>query len=371
MGQILNIILSNALYVSLLVIVISALVAFFVKLYVRDRCLRDFDGFLVTVEDKSDDATWGTLRVYSSGIELLYAAEFQAPKGHVENSFILYEQELGGLRTLYRFHDDQSKKRQQMREKDIRRTYQPNIFRRVGRGVRNVISVFRDALVQMMNAILATRAAQAPGDLMLSRHKDLAKSGEQLVTSTIGNAYEPILERYVGQYVVFEVRDGDDVHDGYGILKEYSTKYLELLNVRLEVPLKIYVKDREYASGSPVQIEQHERSMRVTNSVERTVLVQAIEAGDSVRAVNVPVEPAESAEIALADGEDEVPVRLDLAVRCLADVIVPRTLAVVRHGGKREKPSLETLLGLNDLPYLPWVKRLLGVRIHEHPGDRA
>jgi hypothetical protein len=55
-------------------------------------------------------------------------------------------------------------------------------------------------------------------------------------------------------------------------------------------------------------------------------------------------------------------VSLEIDVRCLADLILPRGVAAVRHAGRREALSLDILLGLDELPRVPWVKRLFGDR---------
>ena len=63
---------SNALVVTVLVILVTSLIGFYVKMRGRDRCLRDMDGFQVTIETKDDHVAWGTLRTYATGVELLY-----------------------------------------------------------------------------------------------------------------------------------------------------------------------------------------------------------------------------------------------------------------------------------------------------------
>jgi hypothetical protein len=160
--------------------------------------------------------------------------------------------------------------------------------------------------------------------------------------------------------VTLEILRGKAVQEEYGILKEYSAKYIELLNVKTEVPIQMYLKDRSFPSGSPVRIERGERAIRVTNELDRTLLVEAVLGEGEARQVNVPVHSMESAEIQLLEGETAQSVQLDTSVRSLADLIVPRALAVVRHAGKREKISLEVLLGLDELPAFPWAKRLFG-----------
>jgi hypothetical protein len=57
---------SNALAVTVLVILVTSLIGFCVKMRGRDRCLRDLDGFQVTIETKDDQVAWGTLRTYAT-----------------------------------------------------------------------------------------------------------------------------------------------------------------------------------------------------------------------------------------------------------------------------------------------------------------
>jgi hypothetical protein len=350
--------LNNALTVSILVILISSVVGFYVRSRSLDRCMRDFDGFTVTVEDKSGKAIWGTLRAYNSGIELLYSSEHLSPEGHVRNSYILYDSELANLQAVYRFHDDQSATNQLKRKRDIERTYQPSIFRRAARGLRNLFTTFRDAIVQSLNAVLGQRAAQRPENLMLSKYKDLTSSGAQFLGGVSGSAYEPILERYIGHYVALEILRGESVEEEYGILKEYSLKYIEMLNVKLEVPIHIYLKERTL-KDIPVRIESQGSLCLVENGLDRTLIVESIRCQGEVRQVDVPVESGHRVDLELSDKEVGNPFELELSVRSLADLIVPRGVAVVRHAGKHEALDLEILLGLDDLPQLPWVKRLI------------
>jgi hypothetical protein len=353
--------LGNPLAVSIFVILITSLVGFYVNSRVRDRCLRDFDGYQVVIEDKAGKVMWGTLRTYSSGLELVYAsARRDEVEGHLENSYILYDKDLANLQAIYRFHDDQSEQNRRRRKTEIRRAYQPSLFRRGARALRNLFSTFKDAIAQATNTVLGYRAAQKPQDAMLSKHKELTNSGVQLLSGTVGNAYEPILERYIGQYVVLETLQGTTVEQDYGILKEYSSKYLELLSVKVEVPPCVYFRDPSSLKWRGIHTEQNGSHLHVTNPLGRTVVIEAIKCGDKARAVNLAVPGKGTVDVELLAQEAAGSVSVDLGVRCLADVIVPRAVGVVRNAGKREKLSLDTLLGLDELPSLPWMKRLIG-----------
>ncbi|MBN1641780.1 MAG: hypothetical protein JXA09_11140 [Anaerolineae bacterium] len=359
--------LNNPLYVSLFVILLSALVGFYVNSRVRDRCLRDFDGYTVTIEHKTGKMTWGVLRTYSTGLEVVYSTGHRDPEGHVEYSYILYDNETSTLQAIYRFHDHQTAQHARRREHDIARTYQPSIVSRARRSLRNLFNTFKDAIVQASNAILGQRAAQRPQNLVLSRYQDLTSSGVQLVSGTLGNAYEPILERHIGQYVVAELLRGEAIEEEYGILKEYSPKYVELLNAKVEVPLAVYLQRTEGQASDEVPVAPIGDAIRVTNPLPRTLLVQAVRRGKAAREVEVAVEPQQTVEVALTEEERGETIELEIGVRCLADLVVPRAVAAIRHAGKREALTLDVLLGLDDLPQLPWVRRLLGERERRMP----
>ena len=125
---------------------------------------------------------WGRLRTYSAGLEVVYAAAHHDTQGHEENSYILYGSELNGLQAVYRFHDDQLPRNQRRRERDIRRTYKPSIYRRMRRALRNVFSTFRDAIVQTTNTLLGRRMQQIQQGAMTGQYQQLTTSGAQLLS---------------------------------------------------------------------------------------------------------------------------------------------------------------------------------------------
>lgn len=63
----------------------------------RDRCLRDFDGFTVTLAEQGGDLVWGRACVYPTGIEIEYETPVVAPAGHLERSFIFYRDQFEAM----------------------------------------------------------------------------------------------------------------------------------------------------------------------------------------------------------------------------------------------------------------------------------
>jgi hypothetical protein len=181
----------------------------------------------------------------------------------------------------------------------------------------------------------------------------------------VGSAYEPILEHYIGQYVVLERQTHGEIEEEHGVLKEYSTQYIELLNVRAEVPLYIYLRRRPQVVEQRVRVEREGQVARVSHDLPHPIVAETLRSGDNERDLDLLVDPGKQVEIALSEAEAAGPVSFEWGVRCLADLVVPRTSALVRHAGKQEKLTWEEWLGLDDLPSLPWLKRLVRVRHDE------
>jgi len=65
---------------------------------------------------------------------------------------------------------------------------------------------------------------------MASQDKYVTEMKTSLAGS-IGTSYEPLLERYIGHRVVFQVSRGDQTMEHCGILKEYTADFIEIMDV--------------------------------------------------------------------------------------------------------------------------------------------
>ena len=298
--------LNNVVGLSILVIFGAALLTAFLRSRATDRCLKDFHRFHVTLERKDGKHIWGTLRVYSSGLELIYREPRQDPSGHIEASYIVYGTQYAEIvRGLYRFHDELTPANQRRRRRSARRTYRPNVFRRLGRWTRNILNTLRDAVVQSMSVVVGQLKKTHPGSAILAgQGKPILGVGSEVI-GVAGNAFDPILERYVGKRVVLQVQTADEVIEYPGILKDYTAKFLEVLNI-------------------PVLAHGHD----VPQPPAAAVLRQP-----GAAAPHAPHKAASPARPA----EDETRP---------ADIVVPRTVAVIRHAGPPERLGWRAFLGL-------------------------
>ena len=64
---------STIFYLTLLVVFFTAIITTVLTKWARDKCLKFFDHYHVTIERARGQTHWGICRVYSSGIEILLA----------------------------------------------------------------------------------------------------------------------------------------------------------------------------------------------------------------------------------------------------------------------------------------------------------
>src|SRR5436305_11277432 len=137
---------SAIFYITLLIIFLTAIITTIVTKWVRDKCLKFFDGYHVTLERNRGQTLWGHLKVFSAGIEVVYDRPFIDPRGRKKTSYMIYGQELDqAMLSLLRYHDELSDNQKKQRDHQIRATFNPGPLKRLWRGVRNFVNTLRDA----------------------------------------------------------------------------------------------------------------------------------------------------------------------------------------------------------------------------------
>lgn len=223
--------MDKALLITIAFIFLSTIVAAFIRGRKKDNCLKAFRDFMITLEDVNKKRIWGKLRVESTGLEFGYAEKHQDADGHVESSYILYKFEYGNMMALIRFHDELDEQGKAGREREIERVYHPGFWRRLGRKTMNVVKTIRDSIMEVSNVLLSQAKKVSPaGGLLTTQDKYVSQMKNELIGS-VETAYEPIFERHIGHRVVAEFLRGDTQIELPGILKDYTSEFIELLDV--------------------------------------------------------------------------------------------------------------------------------------------
>jgi len=217
--------------ITIIFIVLATVVAAFIRKRSRDKCLKDFWRNMVTLEETTGKLIFGTLRVENTGLEFVYPAAHKDEDGHDETSFILYKHEYPNITALIRFHDELSEANRKEREEELKRTYHPKMLRRLKRKTQNVFKTIRDSVMEVVNLLISQAKKTTPAGAVLTSQDKYVTQMKQELVSSVGTAFEPLLERYIGHKVVLELLKGDKIFEYCGVLKEYTADFLEIMDV--------------------------------------------------------------------------------------------------------------------------------------------
>jgi hypothetical protein len=221
----------SATTLTIIFIILAALVGAFARRVTRDKCLKDFAGYLVTLEKTDGRTVWGKVNVQNTGLEFLYPHVHKDEDGHDETTYVLYKNEYPNIQALLRFHDQLDGTHQKQRQKELNRTYHPPLFRRLKRKIINLFKTIRDSILEVINLLMAqAKKATAAGTVLTSQDKYVSQMQQQIV-GTVGTSYEPLLEKYIGHKVVLEIQKADRVIEYCGVLKDYTAEFIAVLDV--------------------------------------------------------------------------------------------------------------------------------------------
>src|SRR4029079_5964921 len=77
-------------YLTLLFIFLTAIITTVFTKWARDKCLKFFNCYHVTLERIRGQTIWGTLKVFSSGVEVVYDHAFVDARGRKKTSYLIY-----------------------------------------------------------------------------------------------------------------------------------------------------------------------------------------------------------------------------------------------------------------------------------------
>lgn len=329
---------------TILVIMGAALVGSYLRSSHRDRVLRDFDGFHVTVETKSGRLIWGTMKLYPTGFELVYRSDVQDDDQHVETSYIFYKDEYPEIQAIYRYARDLNEEDQKRRARSIERSFHPGLLRRALRSLRNFMSTAADSLTDALGMMLG-RARKPAAKLMTETSETYLKGIGKDIIGYVGTSYDPLLEDYVGTRVVMELVEQDEVHEHVGVMKEYSAEFLEMLDVYYPWPQMVKFRDQARTSvADRVIIEYRGQEVFIENSGEQPLYLERLTIEERSTELDAILTSGEQMVLPVGGEVDEVELHLRVASRL--DVIVPRRHALIRHRAERYMPETIFDIGL-------------------------
>ena len=186
---------------------------------------------MVTLEEKTGKTIWGVLRTENTGLELIYKDKYRDAQGHIEASYILYKNEYSSIQAIIRFHDQLDDKGKKKREIELHKTYHPSFIRRSKRRLINIFKTVRDSFVEVLNLFIGQIKKKTAAGGMLSTQDKYVTQMKQNLVGVIGASYEPLLEKYIGRKVILELMKGDKIVEYSGVLKEYTSEFIEIMDI--------------------------------------------------------------------------------------------------------------------------------------------
>ncbi|GIV58471.1 MAG: hypothetical protein KatS3mg042_1384 [Rhodothermaceae bacterium] len=341
--------------IGLLSLLVLGTVLALIQTYRRDPCLRDFDGFYITLAEQDGDLCWGRAEIFPTGLEIVYPEPVRAPEGHLERSFIFYRDQYEALDALYRFPGGLSDEERARRERVIRRTARPGLLRKLGRCLRNWIGMVRDALLQAIGLVIGAVKSRSPGTVVLGSQEQQIKALSSEVIGHVGNAFDPLLERHLYRPVVVELTRQGRKYSYCGWLKLYSSRFVEIVDVIANgagtpLPPGDYAPgDAQLATlGLDVRVEAGR--LRLHNQSPHVLFARDVEAGTWQRRLGCMLPPGHTADLVLPPETPPVTVRVGIGAVERFDMVVPRTHAIIRHAA--QPGSLPAEAALEEAPTL-------------------
>ncbi len=224
--------LLNSFTITFLFIILSTLVAAFFRKRGRDKCLIHFEDDPIVLEKTNGDLIpCGNLHVENTGLEFVFKEKIRGDFGLLKTTYLLYKYEFPQIQALIRYHDELSKEEQEKRLNEIKKVYHPRFRRRTWRKIQNIFKTIKDSFAEILTLFIThIQKVGTTGKIIKDQNKYVNQMKSNLIES-VGTAYEPLLEQYIGKLVVFELIRNESVVKFKGILKDYTVTFIEILDV--------------------------------------------------------------------------------------------------------------------------------------------
>jgi small nuclear ribonucleoprotein (snRNP)-like protein len=333
----------------------------------KDKLLKSLAGHLVTIELKGDQPGHdgarhrGRLRVESEGLEVV---EEKANSSNEKVSYLHRKgpkgKEYENIHAIIRYHDFLTDREKQEREAEVDRVYHPSIGIRLRRRVRNIVNEMRRVVTETFTLVFGKVREQFG-----TYGKELEGAGQEVITYATEATYDALIDRLIGTRVVVHIKSNLEY---VGVLKDYTSQFIQLLNVNYKNTWKTTLeKSKNYSKherglilerdGNDVVIQSKSPFKAILKRIDWTDGGPADAKRDKI---NKTIEPFGQLRFSLTTSPQDTVVkpfdRLQLPVQFahtgykkihftfesvrVADVVLLKNYGLVRHRTEKYEPKL-------------------------------
>ncbi|MFH1422910.1 MAG: hypothetical protein ABIH42_09405 [Planctomycetota bacterium] len=329
-----KILADNAFGITVIFVFASAILAAFFKARSTDKCLRDMRKFQVTLIKPDNKRIWGILGVYSSGIELKFKEPHKTKDNLLKSSYILYSNQFKDIYAIHRYYDELSEQSKKIREKDIKRSYNPSFLRKLKRKLSNFINTLRDAIMRSLDMFLAQVKKASPEPTIVTQQSgEISTMGKEMI-GHFGNAFDPILERHIGRKIILEITKDGKISEFLGILKSYSPDFLEILDVQIYMQYALSAGESwEVEPSINITLMENEGKFIVSNTGKIPVNILKVEGENFSKEIQTTVAVDSKQEL---NPDSDFPAGFKVLTEAVrqVDMIAPRAYSIIRHSAE-------------------------------------
>lgn len=217
---------------TILFILFSSLFISILNKLKKDSSLKKFENdyvYLMNIDEEISCS--GKLSIESTGIEFFTSKEPEKKEG----SYILYKDEFDLIKMLIRIPELQSEKR--IKElNDLKLKLQnPKFGFKIRKKIRTFFKLLSDAIAEFLNLLVNYAKKSKTTAAILNSQAGYVNKMKSEIINTVGKAYDPIIEKYLGQRVVFEILEKDRIKKFQGIFMSYTANFIEFWDVSIGI----------------------------------------------------------------------------------------------------------------------------------------
>ncbi len=332
-----QVLLNNSFSLALLFIFLVAIIGAVVNMRRRDKCLKLLRGHHVTYLATPGRVIWGDLRVYNQGLELCFDAPHQTREGVIKTSELVYEPKLAECLAICRTAGALTPGESRARARQVRRSFNPGLPRRMRRMFVNFMNTIRDAFSRAISTVVSHLATMRPGSAVLTQQRGGVEQIGQTLLGTVARAYEPMLERHIGRPVVLTmVNPGDEQKRRIelpGFLVDYSDKFVAVFNVSHTPFEQLKLTADENVERPNVKITLEPTHVLIACTGPDVLVIERVTSDKDTRDLHVALLPSTSLRLRRPE---KMPLTIEMQRTRQVDMVCPRNIGTVLFGGELE-----------------------------------
>lgn len=226
------------LWAPIALLILSAIINAIVQHHRRDPCLLFLHQKPVLILNKFKKEYTGDLNVFSNSLEVVHSHPTHTAEPNSKLTSLLYSKNIADIEYLFSPAPKPESPHYEAWKKSILKISTPPPFSKFLRMVRNGFNILRDAFSQAIGMLIGSAKQKTQSLSQINTLENRTSEVSQTLLSTIPNAYEPILELYIGAEVSVEKVYADNrIVEYQGIFEEYTIDFLLIRNCPLSEPL--------------------------------------------------------------------------------------------------------------------------------------